>query len=74
MKYAAASIAKAVAKTYRIIKRNKTFAIEREILRELYLSRVAAASLFGMPERFGYSREPSHVETVLDRYPDLFSL
>lgn len=67
------SIAKAMARSYQAIKRGSSER-ERGILRQLYLSRVSAASMWGKSAQFGYSTDPSHVEQVLVQNPDLHSL
>jgi hypothetical protein len=68
------SICKAMARTYQTIKQCGSSENERDILRQLYLSRVSAASMWGKSAQYGYSTEPSHVEKVLLQNPDLLSL
>ena len=70
------SIAKAMAKTYAIIKRRNRGIPEREVLRQIYLSRVQAGSMIGVRAvRSGLlNADPAHVEDVLAHAPDLASL
>ena len=69
------SIAKAMAKTYAGLKRESAETkSESDVLRQLYLGRVSAAAAWNKAAQFGYSTEPSHVEQVLSKNPDLANL
>ena len=68
-------IAKAMAGRYKRMKQGWPDLEESEILRRVYVDRIAAQTLFGGPEKYKESRRnPDLIDIVLRLNPDLFSL
>jgi len=65
------SICKAMAQTYREIRQLGTYDNEKDVLRQLFLSRAATDSMVGPPK---YNTDPYHVEKVIAQCPDFYSL
>ena len=68
-------IAKKMARTYRIGKENYPSMEEREVIRRLFVQRVAAQSVLGGPMQYKFLKEnPAAIEELVDHHPDLFSI
>ena len=68
-------IAKNMARTYRIAKQNYSAMEEREVIRRLFVQRVAAQSMLGGPAQYRFLRaNPDAIEELVDHHPDLFSI
>jgi hypothetical protein len=68
-------IAKTMARTYRIGKQNYPAMEEREVIRRLFVQRVAAQSVLGGPAQYRFLKaNPEAIEELVDHHPDLFSI
>ncbi|OFW28250.1 MAG: hypothetical protein A3J28_09800 [Acidobacteria bacterium RIFCSPLOWO2_12_FULL_60_22] len=68
-------ITKRMARTYRIGKENYPSMEEREVIRRLFVQRVAAQSILGGPVQYKFlTQNPAAIEKLVDQHPDLFSI
>lgn len=68
-------IAKKMASMYRIAKENYSAIEERELIRRLFVQRVAAQSVLGGPVQYKFlTANPDAIEELVNHHPDLFSI
>jgi len=68
-------IARTMVKSYRARRTSDRSAPERTIIRQLFVERIAAQTLFGGPIQYKFLKNsPSAIEALVDQHPDLFSI